>query len=494
MEEVPQAYYLFVEEAPATQPTKLTVKSGRVSFQSCFSRNYLIVQRDGILMKEILTVSQLNETIKKLLEEVFGYVFVEGEISNLRRPQSGHTYFTLKDEKSQIRAVCFKPFSRAANRDADFGLEDGLSVLCRARLSAYTPRGEYQLIVESVEPRGIGALQKAFEQLKGRLAAEGLFERCYKKDIPFLPQRIGVVTSSSGVVIKDILNITLRRFPSVDILVAPCRVQGIEATVEIIQGLRNLHAAGVDVIIIARGGGSLEDMAPFNSEALAREIFCSHIPIISAVGHETDFTICDFAADVRAPTPSAAAELAVPDAAELVAGVKNYEARLIAGCRRLIMDRLEFLTKLQERMKDPRRILIDLQLHSDDLRERMLNAWHREELSLRRMIQHLDKNLLNQSPADTIIDKKILLNNFRKDVLKKFTYKAAACGENLQKNLAVLNSLNPLNVLQRGYSIARNFQTGEIIKETSNLNCGEKMDVRLAHGHFHAEIMKIFQE
>ncbi len=446
-------------------------------------------------MKEILTVSQLNETIKNLLEEVFGSVLVEGEISNLRRPQSGHTYFTLKDEKSQIRAVYFKPFGWARNRVADFELEDGLSVLCRARLSAYPPRGEYQLIVESVEPRGVGALQKAFEQLKARLAAEGLFDKCYKKDIPFLPQRIGVVTSSSGAVIKDILNISLRRFPSVDILVAPCRVQGSEAAGEIIQGLRNLHAAGgVDVIIIARGGGSLEDMAPFNSEALAREIFRSRIPVISAVGHETDFTICDFAADLRAPTPSAAAELAVPDAAELMARVKNYEVRLINGGQRLITDRFEFLATLQERLKDPRRILIDLQIHFDDLRERMLNAWHREEQSLSKIIQQMEKNLHNQSPAGSIIDKKFLLNNFRKDILKNLIYKTAACREHLQKNLAVLNSLNPLNVLQRGYSIARHLQTGKIIKETAQLSCGEKVDVRLAHGHFHAEIGKIFQE
>lgn len=446
-------------------------------------------------MKEILTVSQLNDTIKNLLEEVFGSVWIEGEISNLRRPQSGHTYFTLKDEKSQIRAVYFKPFGWARNRVHDFELEDGLSVLCRARISAYPPRGEYQLIVEAVEPRGVGALQKAFEQLKARLAAEGLFDECYKKNIPFLPQKIGIVTSPTGAVIKDILNITRRRLPSVDILVAPCRVQGSEAASEIIKGLRNLHAAGsVDVIIIARGGGSLEDIAPFNNEALAREIFQSRIPIISAVGHETDFTICDFAADLRAPTPSAAAELAVPDAAELIARVKNYEVRLIESCRRLIVDRFEYIKNMQERLKDPRRILINLQIHFDDLRERALKAWRREEQSLRSRVGQIEISLLNQSPAGSISEKIFLLNNYRKNILCNLNFKIGTCKEQLQKNLAVLNSLNPLNVLQRGYSISRSLPTGKIIREASELCPGEMIDVKLAHGHFHAEVEKIFQE
>ncbi|MEN6621654.1 MAG: exodeoxyribonuclease VII large subunit [Smithella sp.] len=446
-------------------------------------------------MKEILTVSQLNDTIKNLLEEVFGSIWIEGEVSNLRRPQSGHTYFTLKDEKSQIRAVYFKPFGWARNRVAGFELEDGLSVLCRARLSAYPPRGEYQLIVESVEPRGIGALQKAFEQLKARLSAEGLFDDIYKKSVPFLPQKIGIVTSPTGAVIKDILNITRRRLPSVNIILAPCRVQGSEAAGEIIQSLRNLHAAGgVDVIIIARGGGSLEDIAPFNSEALAREIFQSRIPIISAVGHETDFTICDFVADLRAPTPSAAAELAVPDAAEMIARVKRCEVRLIDSCRRLIADRFEYLKNMQERLRDPRRILINLQIHFDDLRERILSAWRREEQSLRSRVGQMEISLLNQSPAGSISEKRFLLSNYRKNIINNLNFKVGTRKEQLQKNLAVLNSLNPLNVLQRGYSISRSLPTGNIIREVSELHSGKIIDVKLAKGHFHAQVDKIFQE
>ncbi|NTW07600.1 MAG: exodeoxyribonuclease VII large subunit [Syntrophaceae bacterium] len=446
-------------------------------------------------MKEILTVSQLNYNIKDLLEEVFGFVWVEGEISNLRRPQSGHTYFTLKDDKSQIRAVYFKPFGRPKYQPADFELEEGLSVLCRARLSVYPPRGEYQLIVESVEPRGVGALQKAFEQLKARLASEGLFDERHKKRIPFLPQKIGVVTSPTGAVIKDILHVTRRRFPSIDLLIAPCRVQGTEAADEIIQGLRKLHATGnVDVIIIARGGGSLEDLAPFNNEALAREIFHSRIPVISAVGHETDFTICDFVADLRAPTPSAAAELAVPDASELTARVGGLQTRLLDSRGRLMADKLSHVMELQERLKNPRLILIDLQIHLDDLRERSQGAWRWTTQSLRNRIQQMEIHLQHRSPKGTIAEKRFLLNNYQKDILNNYNSLMTARKERLHKNLALLNSLSPLNVLERGYSITRSLVSGEIIREATQLECGQAVNVRLAKGSFQAKVEKISVE
>ncbi|MEN6373830.1 MAG: exodeoxyribonuclease VII large subunit [Smithella sp.] len=446
-------------------------------------------------MKEILTVSQLNYNIKDLLEEVFGFVWVEGEISNLRRPQSGHTYFTLKDDKSQIRAVYFKPFGRPKYQPADFELEEGLSVLCRARLSVYPPRGEYQLIVESVEPRGIGALQKAFEQLKARLAAEGLFEERHKKRIPFLPQKIGVVTSPTGAVIKDILHVTRRRFPSVDILIAPSRVQGTEAASEIIQGLRKLHAAGnVDVIIIARGGGSLEDLAPFNNEALAREIFCSRIPVISAVGHETDYTICDFVADLRAPTPSVAAELAVPDAAELIARVRDLQARLSDGCGRLMDDKRSRLMDLQDRLKNPRFILVDLQIHLDNLRERSQGAWRRSMEVLRNKIRQMEIHLGHQNPMGMIAEKRFLLNNYQKDILNNYNSMMTARKEQLHKNLALLNSLSPLNVLERGYSITRSLVSGRIIRDAAQLESGQAVNVKLAKGGFQAKVEQIFTE
>ncbi|MGP8154286.1 MAG: exodeoxyribonuclease VII large subunit [Smithella sp.] len=444
-------------------------------------------------MNDILTVSQLNNNIKFLLEESFDFVLVEGEVSNLRRPQSGHIYFTLKDDKSQIKAVFFHKFGTYQRRTY-FELEEGLKVLCRARLNVYLPRGEYQLIVESVEPLGVGALQKAFEQLKAKLFAEGLFDERHKKAIPFLPKIIGVVTSPTGAVIRDILNITKRRFPMADILIAPVRVQGNEAAAEIIQALRNLQSHGtVDVIVIARGGGSLEDIASFNDEALAREIFRSSIPIVSAVGHETDFTICDFVADLRASTPSAAAELIVPEWMELITKINILKQRMIAGYCRCLKDKKNELTGIQERLKDPRRFLINLKINLDDLKERLGTAFYHEQQNLKNELQQLQLRLLHQNPARKINERKILLKNIQKNLLNNLSSRLAALKERLQKDSAVLESLNPLGVLQRGFSITRSIASGMIVRQAADLNIGEDVNVQLATGNFNAKIEKIFQ-
>jgi len=445
-------------------------------------------------MNDILTVSQLNNNIKFLLEERFDFVLVEGEVSNLRRPQSGHIYFTLKDDKSQIKAVFFHKFGTYQRR-TDFELEEGLKVLCRARLNVYLPRGEYQLVVESVEPLGVGALQKAFEQLKAKLFAEGLFEERHKKTIPFLPEKIGVVTSPSGAVIRDILNITKRRFPMADILIAPVRVQGNDAASEIIQALRNLQSHGaVDVIVIARGGGSLEDIAPFNDEALAREIFRSSIPVVSAVGHETDFTICDFVADLRAPTPSAAAELIVPESTELIAKINILKQRMIAGYYRCQKDRRNKIAGLQERLKDPRRFFMNLKINLDDLKERLGSSFYHEKQNLNNELQQLQLRLLHQNPARIISERKILLKNIQKDLFNNLSGRLAALKERLRKNSAVLESLNPLGVLQRGYSITRSMESGMIIRQAVDLSIGEDVNIQLARGNFNAKIEKISQE
>ncbi|MCX5836754.1 MAG: exodeoxyribonuclease VII large subunit, partial [Deltaproteobacteria bacterium] len=322
-------------------------------------------------MKEIFTVTALNENIKRLLEASFDTLWVEGEISNLRKPASGHVYFTLKDEKSQIRAVSFRnpnmQRSLSWSRPSRFELEEGMSVICCARVSVYHQRGEYQLIVEAIEPKGVGALQMAFEQLKSRLQAEGLFDPARKKPIPFLPRKIGVITSLTGAVIMDILNITARRFPSVDILIAPVRVQGPEAPAEIINAISDMQKAGdIDVVILARGGGSLEDLAPFNDEGVARAIYRSRIPVVSAVGHEIDFTIADFVADLRAPTPSAAAELVVPVKRDLAASLEKLHMGMVNHQRRM-MERLnERMALLDTRLKDPRKRIDDFRLLVDD--------------------------------------------------------------------------------------------------------------------------------
>ena len=447
-------------------------------------------------LKEILTVSALNGRIKSLLEEEFACVWVEGEVSNLRRPGSGHIYFTLKDEKSQIRAVIFRtPFAGGWKRPAVFAVEEGMSLVCRARLTVYPPRGEYQLIVDAVEPRGLGALQKAFEQLKARLEAEGLFAPGRKRPLPFLPGRIGVVTSPTGAVIRDILTVTRRRFPSVDILIAPVRVQGAEAPAEIIRAIGDMQAAaGVDVIILARGGGSLEDLAPFNDEGVARAIACSRIPVISAVGHETDFTIADFTADLRAATPSAAAELAVPLRSELLETVES--TRL--GLTRLLLQatgrRRERTADLQGRLRDPKRRLADARIALDDYLERMRLSVVRIRESGNRGWMNLAVRLEQRNPRSRIAEHRLGLEGLGKALaaaLEKWTRQERS---RAQTAMALLNTLSPLAVLGRGYSITRRRPDGLILRRSGDADCGQEVDIRLAAGELRAKIIEIFKE
>jgi len=426
-------------------------------------------------MKQIFTVTQLNENIKHLLEESFDALWVEGEVSNLRRPASGHMYFTLKDEMSQIRAVIFKslPFQRQSlwARTPQFDLEEGMNVICRGKLSVYHPRGEYQLVVDVVEPKGLGALQKAFEQLKARLYGEGLFDREHKKPIPFLPRRVGVITSPTGAVIRDILNITRRRFPSVDILVAPVRVQGAEAPYEIIKAIADMQAVqDIDVIILARGGGSLEDLAPFNDEGVAREIYRSRIPIISAIGHEIDFTIADLVADLRAPTPSAAAELIVPVRRELAALLETLEVRLTNNKRRAITKLCERVALLARRLKDPKRRISDL---------RIIN---------------LQVRLDHASPLLKIRDHRFALANLRKYVIARSNDTIKAFKARVETDAAILDTLSPLAVLGRGYSIVRKIPEGFIVKKAASVIAGSSVDVRLSSGSFQAKVTDVKQE
>ncbi|MBU2055870.1 MAG: exodeoxyribonuclease VII large subunit [Proteobacteria bacterium] len=447
-------------------------------------------------MRDILTVSMLNERIKSLLEEGFVLVWVEGEVSNLRRPASGHLYFTLKDSKSQIRAVIFRNlFARPRGRTSDFALEEGMSVVCRARLTVYPPRGEYQLVVDAVEPRGLGALQKAFEQLKARLEAEGLFAAGRKKPLPFLPARIGVVTSPTGAVVRDILTVTRRRFPSVDVLIAPVRVQGAEAPAEIIRALSDLQIVpGVDVIILARGGGSLEDLAPFNDEGVARAIARSRIPVISAVGHETDFTIADFTADLRAPTPSAAAELAVPLRAELMESVGTLRLRLIR-CRRQEAERLrERLAGLSRRLRDPKRHLADIRIALDDYSERMRASLAHLRAILRREWQNLSLRLEHRSPQLRIVEQRTLLGSLGKALGVVWEKQAERRRGRVRSAMALLDSLSPLAVLRRGYSITQRLPDGLILRRADSAVAGQDISIMLSAGRLQAKITRIFKE
>lgn len=441
--------------------------------------------------REVLTVTELTRQVQDVLEATFDQLWVEGEVSNLRRPASGHLYFTLKDEESQVRAVLFRPAARALK----FDLEDGMHILCRARMNVYRPRGEYQLILDYAEPRGAGALQIAFEQLKAKLQAEGLFDPVHKKSLPFLPSRIGIVTSPSGAVIRDILNVTKRRFPSVNILIAPVRVQGAEAPAEIVEALHHLNEIpGIDVIIVARGGGSLEDLMAFNDEGVARAIFASSVPVVSAVGHEIDFTIADFVADMRAPTPSAAAELVVPRRGDLVQQLRTLRARAARAGERFLKIRRERLQAMAERVRDPRRRLVDLRLALDERFGGLTASLVRRVRADRERLRHFETHLQYLSPAVRLANLTFVLDNMRKSMITGIFRQVETLRARMAGHTALLDSLSPLSVLSRGYAIARTMPEGRVIRDAKDLSAGEPVGINVAKGRFNAVVTTIEEE
>jgi len=357
--------------------------------------------------KHIYKVSELTRDIRMILEDSFPNIWVEGEISTLRTPQSGHIYFTLKDEKAQLKCVFF----RRDNINLNFKLEEGLACIIYGRISVYDQGGQYQLYVKKIEPRGKGALQLAFEQLKKKLEKEGLFDKNRKRPIPFLPQRIGIVTSSTGAALRDILNIINRRYANVHIIVRPCLVQGKSAAGDIAQGIKDLNKyKALDVIIVGRGGGSLEDLWSFNEEVVARAVFNSKIPVISAVGHEIDYTICDFVADLRAPTPSAAAELVVQEKVHLFKNLENIQRRLTES----IIQKLKLYN-----------------LHFARIRQSY--ALRRPQAILEQYEQRLD--------------------NLDKSLKMGFLHLIKIKDGQLRQTSGRLVNLNPLAILSRGYSV-----------------------------------------
>jgi exodeoxyribonuclease VII large subunit len=427
----------------------------------------------------ILTVSELTQEIKDILEMQFADILVEGEISNLRVPPSGHIYFTLKDDLSQIRVVLFKRQGRSLR----FSPEDGLHVICRGRVSLYEKRGEYQLILEEMEPKGIGALQLAFLQLKERLEKEGFFDPSRKRPIPMVPQRIGIVTSPTGAVIRDMLQIIERRFENVHLLVYPVRVQGEGAAPEIAEGIEYFsEQTVVDVIIVARGGGSLEDLWAFNEEEVARAIFYSQIPIISAVGHETDYTISDFVADLRAPTPSAAAELVVKDKRELKKTLRFLEGRLGSEVLQIFQEGRTHLSHLKKRLKDPRKTIEEYGLRVADLFNRFLflSSWvvnRKKEKHL-----HLYEGLLLRNPNQKIKSLRRFVSESEKRLLQTIKHAFEIWRHRLEGMMGQLESLSPLSILQRGYSITRKMPSLEILRESKQVKEGDRVEVRLYSG------------
>jgi len=395
---------------------------------------------------KVYTVTQLTKDIRGALEGSFPEVWVEGEVSNFTVSSLGHAYFSLKDEKSLLNCVLFRNNS---SRSA-FRVENGLRLLCRGRVSVYDKRGQYQLYVDRLEPHGKGALQLAFEQLKKKLNEEGLFDPEHKKELPFLPMRVGVVTSPTGAAIRDILEVARRRFANIEILICPVRVQGDEAKHEIARAIeelnefnRNIRKAGkdnehpVDVIIVGRGGGSLEDLWPFNEEIVARAIHDSEIPVVSAVGHETDFTISDFVADLRAPTPSAAAELVVPLRGEFVARINEYRSRLYLA----VKNKMDLLERSAAALRDA---------------------------------------YVLRAPINVFLRKRQEVDDLVKAASSGMAHLMELRERDLASCAGKLRILSPLAVLERGYSIT--FSGTKVIRKAHQLEEGDSLRTKFADG------------
>jgi len=438
--------------------------------------------------RRVWRVADLVSAARTALEREYTDVWVEGEISNFRSADSGHLYFTLKDGDSQLRIVLF----RSSARLLGFKPADGLQVIARGRVTIYEPRGELQLSAEYLEPKGAGALQIAFEQLKSKLAAEGLFDAARKKPLPLLPRRIGIVTSPRGAAIQDMLNILRRRHASVPILIYPAQVQGEAAAGEVRAGLQYFNRArNVEVIVVARGGGSIEDLAAFNDEGLARAIASSTIPVISAVGHETDFTIADFVADLRAPTPSAAAELVIESRHQLEERVAGLRQRLARGTRyRLLMARQALTEWAQHaafaRMHDA---LARRQQRLDELVYRIVSAEHR---LLRQHRSRLDV----AGARIRHFDVRRQLGAIGRELDSRIAALAAAMRRLLlvrrarwERTGARLEEMSPLKILDRGYALVFD-SAGKLVKDTAQVNVGEDVSVRLARGTIISTIKK----
>jgi exodeoxyribonuclease VII large subunit len=413
--------------------------------------------------RKVLTVSELTVRIGEVLEDRFPAVWVEGEISNFYLHGSGHAYFTLKDADAQLRAVLF----RTRMRRVKFEPTDGLHVLAFGAIEVYRQRGEISLVVELLEPKGLGALQLAFEQLKTRLAAEGLFDQARKRELPRFPRRIGIATSPTGAAIQDMLRVIGRRFGELNIVISPCKVQGDGAAEEIAQAIRDLNALGdVDVIIVGRGGGSIEDLAAFNEEVVARAIAGSKVPLVSAVGHEVDFTIADFVADLRAPTPSAAAELVVREKQAVVDALAQLRARLERSAARPLRDLERRVDELTVRLRR-------------GLRGEVSHARHRVALAARA--------LRAADPVARVRSDRHRLEGLESRLIASFTRRCDLARSGLRAAVARLDSLSPLAVLGRGYSLTR-ARTGEFVRRASQVKPGDDVQVLLQQGSLEARV------
>ncbi|WP_372966055.1 exodeoxyribonuclease VII large subunit [Marinobacter sp.] len=434
-----------------------------------------------------LSVSELNHQARRLLETSFMQVWVEGEISGLSRPSSGHWYFSLKDQKCQIRCAMF----RGANQHIRTLPRDGDQIRIRGKVTLYENRGDFQIIVEHLEPAGLGPLQQAFEALKIKLQAEGLFDSAQKKQLPAMPRHIGVITSPTGAAIHDILTVLARRCPAIPVTLYPTAVQGKAATNDIVNAIERAQQHNVaDVLIIGRGGGSLEDLWCFNEEAVARAIARCHIPTVSAVGHEVDVTIADFVADLRAPTPSAAAEKISPDQQDWQRRLGEQQGRLRLSALRLLQRLENQLRHLSARLRDPRRELQDKAQRMDELDMR-LNKAMRQKLDQQRLkADHLTLRLATQSPGKSIASTEEQVARLRERMQLAIQQHLRQQREKLQFHAQTLNVVSPLATLGRGYAIVKD-EKGGIIRNATQLSPGQVIQAQLGQGSISARVTGI---
>lgn len=434
----------------------------------------------AVEQSEILTVSQLTRKVKGLLEAEVSYVWVSGEVSNWHVSPAGHAYFTLKDKEAQLSGVMF----RGKLMHLRFGPEDGLEVIVYGLVTVYEARGAYQIVCDEMQPKGMGALQLAFEKLRRKLEAEGLFDPAHKKPIPLLPRRIGIVTSPTGAAIQDMLNVIARRFANVHVLLHPARVQGDEAAEEIVEGIRALDAWGVDVIIVGRGGGSLEDLWPFNEEVVVRAVFAVSTPVISAVGHEIDFTLTDFAADLRAPTPSAAAELVVQEREALDTRLANLRRRLSQALGRAIERVRHRVTAAKSSyvFRRPEELVRQRRQRVDELRMTSEKTVVERVRAAGARARQASRALALLSPAHQMQRAAERLAVVHRRLLRSSGVLTEQYRARLRSLMAQLHALSPLAILQRGYALAWRLPGRELVRDAAELSPGGRIALRFGKG------------
>lgn len=438
------------------------------------------------ISSSVYQVSELNRLAKNLLEQQLSLVWVEGEISNLSCPSSGHAYFSLKDSKAQVRCALF----RFRHQNLNIKLKDGLHVIVQARVSLYEARGDFQLIIEHLEEHGDGLLQRQFERLKKELADQGLFAQEHKKPLPKFPKQIGVITSPTGAVIRDILSVLHRRFPSIPVILYPTAVQGEAAAEQIVQALKLANQRQeCDVLIIARGGGSLEDLWPFNEEKVAHAIFNSHLPVVSAIGHEVDFTIADFVADQRAPTPSVAAELVSPNQADYWQQVVQLGRRLKHQITQELYNRSQHVRWLNSRLQHPEQRLLNQAQFLDQLEQRLMNAQKHLTHLYQAHLQQQRNRLWQLNPNPLLAQARNQVTFLNRQLTYQIESYLKQCIHQLQQKGRALDTVNPLSTLERGYAIILDAQ-GNVIRNTAQVNVGNKIKARLWQGELVCEVLE----